>query len=96
MYFQIFIVVDITVYNRSTNLRSCVVAGTEETERERVVEDDGRVLGVYVHRTDKLKTDFYMSHPMVRISCVDATTGNHVKKQTKSVLKHPHNLSFTT
>ena len=54
-------------------------------ERPRVIEDDGRIIGVQIHRTDKLKTDFYMSHPLVRISCVDMATGQYLKKQTRSV-----------
>ncbi|XP_013379742.1 jouberin [Lingula anatina] len=47
----------------------------------RNIEDDGRVLGITVHRTDKLKTDFFIAHPLVRIHIVDAATGSHVKKQ---------------
>ncbi|XP_045150448.1 jouberin isoform X2 [Echinops telfairi] len=42
--------------------------------------DDNLVLGVYVHRTDRLKSDFMISHPMVKIHVVDANTGQYVKK----------------
>ena len=52
-------------------------------EPKPVVEDQGRILGITVHRTDKLKTDFYMSHPLVRIHLVDAETGMNVKKQSR-------------
>ncbi|XP_063089053.1 jouberin isoform X2 [Cavia porcellus] len=42
--------------------------------------DDGLVLGVYIHRTDRLKSDFMISHPMVKIHVVDEKTGQYVKK----------------
>ncbi|KAM8810364.1 jouberin [Eudromia elegans] len=42
--------------------------------------DDDRVLGVYIHRTDRLKTDLLISHPMVKIHIVDQRTGLYVKK----------------
>uniref|UniRef100_A0A9L0I5H2 Jouberin n=1 Tax=Equus asinus TaxID=9793 RepID=A0A9L0I5H2_EQUAS len=42
--------------------------------------DDDLVLGVYIHRTDRLKSDFMISHPMVKIHVVDENTGHYVKK----------------
>ena len=63
----------------------------EEGDREqavppgRDVEDDGRIVGLTIHRTDKLKTDFYVAHPLVRVHMVDVDTGNYLKKQRKSV-----------
>ncbi|KAG8510881.1 Jouberin, partial [Galemys pyrenaicus] len=42
--------------------------------------DDDLVLGVYIHRTDRLKSDFLISHPMVKIHVVDENTGQYVKK----------------
>ncbi|TKC35075.1 hypothetical protein EI555_013129, partial [Monodon monoceros] len=42
--------------------------------------DDDLVLGVYIHRTDRLKSDFMVSHPMVKIHVVDENTGQYVKK----------------
>ncbi|XP_077418917.1 jouberin [Vanacampus margaritifer] len=44
-------------------------------------ENDGLVLGVYVHRTDGLKTDLRISHPMVKVHVVDDITGQYVKKE---------------
>ncbi|XP_070776004.1 jouberin [Enoplosus armatus] len=43
--------------------------------------DDSLVLGVYVHRTDRLKSDLLISHPMVKIHVVDEITGQYVKKE---------------
>lgn len=43
--------------------------------------DDSLVLGVYVHRTDRLKDQLLISHPMVKIHVVDEATGQYVKKE---------------
>lgn len=48
--------------------------------------DDSLVLGVYIHRTDKLKTDLLVSHPMVKVHVVDEVTGQYVKKEDRQVL----------
>ncbi|KAJ0062812.1 hypothetical protein NL108_008094 [Boleophthalmus pectinirostris] len=50
-------------------------------ERQRPAFDDSLVLGVYVHRTDRLKTDLLVSHPMVKVHVVDEITGQYVKKE---------------
>lgn len=42
--------------------------------------DDDLVLGVYIHRSDRLKTDLLVSHPMVKIHVVDERSGLYVKK----------------
>ncbi|XP_061086988.1 jouberin isoform X2 [Conger conger] len=43
--------------------------------------DDSLVLGVYIHRTDRLKTDLMVSHPMVKVHVIDENTGQYVKKE---------------
>lgn len=48
------------------------------------VFDDSLVLGVYIHRTDRLKTDLMVSHPMVKIHVIDQKTGLYVKKENSS------------
>lgn len=45
--------------------------------------DDDLVLGVYIHRTDRLKSDFMISHPMVKIHVIDENTGQYVKKDDR-------------
>ncbi|KFW63669.1 Jouberin, partial [Pygoscelis adeliae] len=42
--------------------------------------DDDLVLGVYIHRSDRLKTGLLVSHPMVKIHVVDQRSGLYVKK----------------
>uniref|UniRef100_H3A0S5 Abelson helper integration site 1 n=1 Tax=Latimeria chalumnae TaxID=7897 RepID=H3A0S5_LATCH len=46
--------------------------------------DDSVVLGVYIHRTDRLKMDLIVSHPMVKVHVVDESTGLYVKKESGS------------
>lgn len=61
-----------------------VVREESETEAEvpqKPTFDDSLVLGVYIHRTDRLKTDLLISHPMVKIHVVDESTGQYVKKE---------------
>ncbi|KAJ0008677.1 hypothetical protein NQD34_016092 [Periophthalmus magnuspinnatus] len=55
------------------------IEATEEPQRPAF--DDSLVLGVYIHRTDRLKTDLLISHPMVKVHVVDEITGQYVKKE---------------
>ncbi|WAR23286.1 AHI1-like protein [Mya arenaria] len=58
----------------------------EEDEAEDAgmdVEDEGRILACTVHRTDKLKNDFFILHPMVRVHVFDELTGRYLTKQHK-------------
>ncbi|XP_029452474.1 LOW QUALITY PROTEIN: jouberin [Rhinatrema bivittatum] len=52
--------------------------------RTSYVLDDTLILGVNIHRTDKLKTDLMVSHPMVKIHVIDERTGLYVKKETSN------------
>ncbi|XP_072545450.1 jouberin isoform X2 [Salminus brasiliensis] len=53
----------------------------EVEDSQRRAFDDNLVLGVYIHRTDRLKTDLLVSHPMVKVHVVDEVTGQYVKKE---------------
>ncbi|XP_067336289.1 jouberin isoform X2 [Channa argus] len=60
-----------------------IVKEESETEAEGPQQpafDDSLVLGVNIHKTDRLKTDLLISHPMVKIHVVDEITGQYVKK----------------
>ncbi|NXO03525.1 AHI1 protein, partial [Rhinopomastus cyanomelas] len=47
------------------------------------------VLGVYIHRSDRLKTDLLVSHPVVKIHVVDQRSGFYVKKcHSKEQIEH--------
>jgi hypothetical protein len=67
-----------------------ITPSTEEgketaAEEQPAVEapDDGEVLAVMIHRTDKLKNDFNILHPVVRVHIVDEATGKYLPKQHK-------------
>jgi len=67
------------------------VEDTECEEEQRVtdadaVADNNQVLQLTIHRTDKLKSNLYIAHPVVRVHIVNLDTGNCVKKQNKCVL----------
>uniref|UniRef100_A0ABM5G4H6 Jouberin isoform X2 n=1 Tax=Pogona vitticeps TaxID=103695 RepID=A0ABM5G4H6_9SAUR len=62
---------------------SQVASGTVSAEPKPAF-DDSLVLGVYIHRTDRLKTDLMVSHPMVKIHVVDQKSGLYVKKENSS------------
>lgn len=75
---------------------------TEKSETEAQVPqkatfDDSLVLGVYVHRSDRLKNHLLVSHPMVKIHVVDEITGQYVKKEDRSgstfTISHHHHSS---
>ena len=55
----------------------------EEIMKNINVEDSGLILALTVHRTDRLKTDFNVCHPLVRVHVLDMETGQLMKKQTK-------------
>ncbi|XP_060095853.1 jouberin [Heteronotia binoei] len=57
-----------------------VAAGSVSPESKPAF-DDSLVLGVYIHRSDRLKTDLMVSHPMVKIHVIDQKTGLYVKKE---------------
>lgn len=57
---------------------------TEAQVRQKATFDDSLVLGVYVHRSDRLKNHLLVSHPMVKIHVVDEITGQYVKKEDRS------------
>uniref|UniRef100_A0A8C3L9L0 Jouberin n=1 Tax=Chrysolophus pictus TaxID=9089 RepID=A0A8C3L9L0_CHRPC len=52
---------------------------SEISTQSKFGSDDDLVLGVYIHRSDRLKTDL-VSHPAVKIHIVDQKSGLYVKK----------------
>lgn len=63
-------------------LMKCFLEDNEiEPTPTREVEDEGKILSVTIHRTDKLKNDFYILHPLVRVHVVDESTGKYLSKQ---------------
>eukprot|EP00106_Octopus_bimaculoides_P015706 XP_014783148.1 PREDICTED: jouberin-like [Octopus bimaculoides] len=62
-------------------------AKTEEGEATgepvSAIKDEGSVLAVVIHRTDKLKNDFSIIHPLVRVHVVNENTGQYLLKQSR-------------
>ncbi|XP_070556503.1 jouberin-like isoform X2 [Ptychodera flava] len=73
---------------RKTKKKKKKKAATEEDtppdEEPAPPVDDSRVLGLYIHRSDRLKTDLNLTHPVVRVHIVDQDTGQYVKKKDSS------------
>lgn len=44
--------------------------------------DHGRdkILGIVIHRTDRLRTDLRLRHPFVRVHLIDLNTRSYVRK----------------
>ncbi|XP_048346095.1 jouberin isoform X2 [Sphaerodactylus townsendi] len=68
-----------SVENAEENM-PCAAAGSVSSESKPPF-DDSLVLGVYIHRSDRLKTDLMVSHPMVKIHVTDQKTGLYVRKE---------------
>ncbi|KAM4693311.1 jouberin isoform 1-T3 [Discoglossus pictus] len=54
---------------------------SEEKSSSKRVYDDSLVLGVYIHKADKLKTDLMVSRPIVKVHIFDQKTGDYIKKE---------------
>ncbi|CAF3764743.1 unnamed protein product [Rotaria socialis] len=63
----------------------------------RVDPHKDKILGISVHRTDRLKTDLRLRHPFVRVHLIDVNTRSYVRKlnPNHSVL-HYHNINDQT
>ncbi|CAI9743200.1 jouberin-like isoform X2 [Octopus vulgaris] len=57
--------------------------GESTGESVSVIKDEGSVLAVVIHRTDKLKNDFSIIHPLVRVHVVNENTGQYLLKQSR-------------
>lgn len=77
--FFLFLALEEDIENAEENM-PYVAAGSVSPESKPTF-DDSLVLGVYIHRSDRLKTDLMVSHPMVKIHVIDQKTGLYVKKE---------------
>jgi hypothetical protein len=39
-----------------------------------------KILGIIIHRTDRLRTDLRLRHPFVRVHLIDLSTRSYVRK----------------
>ncbi|NWX65530.1 AHI1 protein, partial [Promerops cafer] len=56
------------------------IKNSEVSAQSKFGFSDDLVLGVYIHRSDRLKIDHLVSHPVVKIHIVDQRNGLYVKK----------------
>ncbi|XP_064025371.1 jouberin isoform X2 [Pogoniulus pusillus] len=63
---------------------------SEASAQSKLGFGDDLVLGVYIHRSDRLKTDLLVSHPVVKIHVVDQRTGLYIKKDHRKKVSSHH------
>mgnify|MGYP001802784109 CR=1 FL=1 len=61
------------------------VAAAGESAEYKPYTDEEKIAGVIIHRADKLRTNFLLQHPLVRVHIIDSETGQHLNKQDKYV-----------
>ncbi|XP_075243759.1 jouberin-like [Convolutriloba macropyga] len=73
----------------------------DKTEREQPAvprinfDSDDRILGITIHRTDRLKQHKFVSSPLVRVHVMDINTQDYVRKEDmKRELRLPHSQEF--
>ena len=75
-----------TITGKSTtgdDVAAAVVGG--ESAEYKPYTDEEKIAGVIIHRADKLRTNFLLQHPLVRVHIIDSETGQHLNKQDKYV-----------
>ena len=61
--------------------RQRTTSGEANAEAERTVDPEReKILGVIIHRTDRLRTDLRLRHPFVRIHFIDLNTRSYLRK----------------
>lgn len=45
-----------------------------------VIPGKDKILGIVVHRTDRLRTDLRLRHPFVRVHIIDLSTRSYIRK----------------
>ena len=45
-----------------------------------------KILGIIIHRTDRLRTDLRLRHPFVRVHLIDISTRSYVRKTDPYVI----------
>lgn len=69
--------------DRTDDEQECAAGASTDMSSE--VADNNQVLQLTIHRTDKLKSNLYIAHPVVRVHIVNLDTGSCLKKQKRCV-----------
>ena len=56
----------------------------DQTEQKPPQKYKDKVFGVFIHYSECLKLDFFVLHPIVRVSLVDLSTGKFIAKSDKN------------
>ena len=75
--------IEMTVKKRdgSRQRRTRTKSKEPQSESEAQVDPDrDKILGIAIHRTDRLKTDLRLRHPFVRVHLIDVNTQSYVRK----------------
>ena len=74
-----------TITGKSTSGDDVAAAAAGESAEYMPYTDEEKIAGVIIHRADKLRTNFLLQHPLVRVHIIDSETGQHLNKQDKYV-----------
>ncbi|CAF0859168.1 unnamed protein product [Rotaria sordida] len=92
--------IEMTVKKRSNSQKKKRRAKSKESHSDaeaRIDPNKDKILGIFIHRTDRLRTDLRLRHPFVRVHLIDLNTRSYVRKidPNRSVL-HYHNINDQT
>ncbi|CAF4851274.1 unnamed protein product, partial [Rotaria sp. Silwood1] len=92
--------IEMTVKKRSDSQKKKRRTKSKESHSDteaRIDPNKDKILGIFIHRTDRLRTDLRLRHPFVRVHLIDLNTRSYVRKidPTRSVL-HYHNINDQT
>jgi hypothetical protein len=76
--------IEMTVRKRSSSRqkrRQRTVSKEPHSETETTIAHGrDKILGIVIHRTDRLRTDLRLRHPFVRVHIIDFNTRSYVRK----------------
>ena len=75
--------IEMTVKKRDGSRRRRARTKPKESQSEseaQIDPDRDKILGITIHRTDRLKTDLRLRHPFVRVHLIDVNTQSYVRK----------------
>jgi hypothetical protein len=80
--------IEMTVRKRSGDRRRRRTTSKEPHSEAETTIDQGRdqILGIVIHRTDRLRTDLRLRHPFVRVHLIDLSTRSYVRKTDPYVI----------
>ena len=82
---EINVVLDKKVKSKKTDKSLVDMVDELQEDKEDIPRPNkDKVFGVFVHYADCLKLDFFVLHPVIRVSLVDLSTGKFISKSDKN------------